>query len=101
MDNIPFEIYKTGGVVIVDILYKFYKLIYEHEKLPSGWNQTKVKLIHKGHHKCKKKLDNYRPIALADTVGKIFVGLVNRRIRNLCEINDVMSEEQNGFRADR
>ena len=100
-DDIPYEIYKNGGEPIIEMLYNLYKSIWVNEKVPTYWNQIKVKLIHKGQYKSKKKLDSYRPIALADTIGKIFVGMINHRLRNLCETFDIFSEEQNGFRIDR
>ena len=36
-----------------------------------------------------------------DTIGKIFSGLVNDRLRECSERNGVMGEEQNGFHKDR
>ena len=48
-----------------------------------------------------KKLKNYRPIALMDAVGKIFCMILNERLRESIEGNELLSDEQNGFRMNR
>ena len=58
-------------------------------------------LVHKGGYKTKDELKNYRPIALADTVGKIFCSILNERLSAMIEQLGVIGEEQNGFRKDR
>ena len=58
-------------------------------------------LLHKGGHKSKKELKNYRPIALADTCSKISCAVVNERMQRCMERERVLGEEQNGFRCDR
>ena len=100
-DGIPNEFYKEGGEGIVEELYKLFRQIWQEKRVPRKWNEGRVMLLHKGGHKSRKLLKNYRPIAVMNTVGKIFSGLVNDRISECCERNRVMGEEQNGFRKDR
>ena len=52
-------------------------------------------------NKSKKEIKNYRPIAVCDTVCKIFCGVLNERLCEVVERNRVMGDEQNGFRKDR
>ncbi|KAF2354415.1 hypothetical protein FHG87_014830 [Trinorchestia longiramus] len=40
-------------------------------------------------------------VALADTVSKIFCGILNERMKHVVEEQGVMGEEHNGFRRDR
>ena len=101
MDEIPYEMYKWGGARMVDLLVCLFNAIWTEERVPERWNESRVILLHKGGHKSKKELKNYRPIALMDTVGKIFCMLVNERLKKCIEMNGVLSEEQNGFRVDR
>ena len=101
MDEIPYEMYKWGGERMVDLLVCLFRAIWTEERVPERWNESRVILLHKGGHKSKKELKNYRPIALMDTVGKIFCMLVNERLKECIEVNGVLSEEQNGFRVDR
>ena len=58
-------------------------------------------LLHKGGHKRRNELKNYRPISLVNTVGKVFSGVLNERLCKWIERVGVLGEEQNGFRVDR
>ena len=100
-DMIPYEMYKYGGEIVVDKLYDLFGKIWDEEKVPDAWNSCNVTLLHKGGHKSKRELKNYRPIALGNTVGKIFSGIMNERMKELIELNRVIGEEQNGFRKNR
>ena len=100
-DGIPYEMFKNGGRCMIEKLHDIFRKIWNEERVPKKWNECKVILLHKGGHKSKKELKNYRPIALADTVGKIFCGILNERVKEMVERHGVMGEEQNGFRRDR
>ena len=65
------------------------------------WNECRVTLLHKGGYKSKNELKNYRPIALVNTVGKVFSAVLNDRLCKWVERAGVLGEEQNGFRVDR
>ena len=75
--------------------------MWREERVPQKWNESRVILPHKGSHKSKKELKNYRPIALTDIIGKIFCMCLNERVREAVEKNGVLGEEQNGFRMNR
>ncbi|KAF2365644.1 hypothetical protein FHG87_003589 [Trinorchestia longiramus] len=100
-DEIPYEFYKHSGRSIMEMLRCLFVEIWKSEKVPDEWNKCNVVLLHKGGHKDMKELKNYRPIALADTVSKIFCGILNERMKCVVEEQGVMGEEQNGFRRDR
>ena len=76
--DIPYEFYKNGDRGVTDKLYILFKEIWVSERVPDKCNECKVILLHKGGYKSKKR-KNYRPIALTDTVGKIFCSIVNER----------------------
>ena len=101
MDGIPYELYKYGGEKVMDMLWSMFGEVWREEKVPRKWNESRVILLHKGGHKSKKELKNYRPIALNDTVGKIFCMCLNERVREVVERHGVLGEEQNGFRLNR
>ena len=101
MDGIPYEFYKHGGERIVDMLWNLFREVWREERVLQKWNESRVILLHKGGHKSKKELKNYRPIALNDTIGKIFCMCLNERVCEAVERNGVLGEEQNGFRMNR
>ena len=101
MDGLPYEMFKCGGENLVGMLVMLYNAVLHNERVPCKWNESRVVLMHKGGHKSKKELKNYRPIALMDTIGKIFCMIVNERLRECVEMNGLLSDEQNGFRKNR
>lgn len=100
-DEIPYEFYKEGGNGIIEGMHGLFKNVWSEERVPRKWNESRVTLLHKGGHKSKKELKNYRPITLTDTISKVFCGVLNERLKGIFERNKVMGEEQNGFRMDR
>ena len=101
MDEIPYEFYKNGGNVMIDRMTELFNRVWEDERVPNEWNECRVTLLHKGKHKSKRDLKNYRPIALGNTIGKIFSAILNERLCKWIEKEGVLGEEQNGFRVDR
>ena len=100
-DEIPYEMYKNGGGVLIDRMTELFNRVWEEERVPREWNESRVTLLHKGGYKRKDELKNYRPISLVNTVGKIFSAVLNERLRKWIEGHRVLGEEQNGFRVDR
>ena len=98
MDEIPYEFLKNGGEGAVLNMFNLFKTIFQQERVPKSWNESIVNLIHKGGGKSKKNLQNFRPITLSDTIGKVFCGILGNRIENICESMGIFEEEQNGFR---
>ncbi len=69
--------------------------------LPSVWLKSVINPISKGSNKDPLGPLNYRAIGLMSYVGNIFYGIINKRIVNYCEINNIYEDEQNGFRHKR
>ena len=99
-DEILYEFYKEGGPGIIGGVYELFKKIWSVGRVPRSWNE-RVILIHKGGHKSKKDLRNYRPIAPTDTIFKIFCGELSEELGQIFERCKVMDEEQNEFRRNR
>ena len=70
--------------------------MWEEERVPRKWNECRVTLIHKGGYKSKNELKNYRPIALMNTVGKVFCAVLNdciNRLREECWVKSIIVSE--------
>ena len=100
-DNIPNEFYKEGGETIIKDMKILSNNILKEENVPEIWNYGKTVLLHKGGLKPKNLIQNYRPITLTDNIGKIFCGLLKNRLNKQIEENNIISDEQNGFRENR
>ncbi|XP_063857805.1 uncharacterized protein LOC135099405 isoform X1 [Scylla paramamosain] len=66
-DDIPYEFYKNGGEVVIDRMTELFNRVWDEERVPRKWNESRVCLLHKGGFKSKNELKNYRPIALVNT----------------------------------
>ena len=79
LHDIPYELYKDGGEVVIDWMTDLFDRMWEEERVPSDWNECSVTLIHKGGHKSKSEIKNYKPISL----GKVFSAVLNDCVSGL------------------
>ena len=63
---------------------------------PKSWSTALVVLIHKKGD--KSDLSNYRGISLLSAIAKLFCSILNKRISNWAEDNQLLSDSQLGFR---
>ena len=65
-------------------------------KVPPSWKRSTTILIHKGDD--VTNLDNWRPIALQNTLYKVYTSIITRRVSSWAIItNKVISPSQKGF----
>lgn len=69
--------------------------------MPLDWRKSRVTLIHKGGGKGKAEVGNYRPIAIMNTMAKVFGIVINEKLKAWIETQKVLGEEQSGFRKGR
>jgi hypothetical protein len=64
----------------------------KEQRIPSHWKRAYTILIHmKGD---ESRIDNWRPIALTDSIYKVYTGIWAQRLQQLSEL---ISSEQKGF----
>ena len=66
-----------------------------NRKIPPAWKTSTTILIHKGDD--PRVLDNWRPIALQNTVYKVYAAIIARRITTWAVDTGIMSPSQKGF----
>ena len=95
IDNLPNEILKCER--IKELILKLFQKCFESGTLPSMWN---LSIIHPILKKGKDYRDplSYRSISLMSTVAKIFNSLICERLTEFLDSNELLCEEQNGFR---
>lgn len=71
----------------------------KNENLPRKLKTIKLTLIHKKGDRTNQ--NNYRGIALVNTVTKLLTYIVNNRMKTWVESNNVLPEAQSGFRRHR
>ena len=63
---------------------------------PTTWKKARVVAVHK--KKSRTSPENYRPISLLSTIGKIFEKVLANRITSFLELHHLLSPKQFGFR---
>lgn len=98
-DRLIGEFYKNSADVILPFLVKLFNYIFDNGIFPEEWTVAVIQPLHK---KGDLNLpDNYRGISLLNICSKIYSFVLNQRIANWAEVNNVIGEEQAGFREKR
>lgn len=96
VDNVPNEILKSDK--LTNILHELYNVCFSHGIVPDMWCQSIICPILKNGKDYRDPL-GYRGISLMSTVAKVFSQIMNERLVRYLENNNLLSEEQNGFRC--
>ena len=98
-DYIQNEVLKNQD--ILHILHKLFKYMFSHGCLPSAWKKAIITPILKSSLKDPYIPLNYRGISLLSNIGKAYTVILNKRLITCLENNNLLCEEQNGFRPKR
>jgi hypothetical protein len=98
-DGLIGEFYKNSKNIILPFLLKFFNKLFDQGVFPNDWTNAVIQPLHK-----KGDLntpDNYRGISLLNISSKLYSFILNKRLTKWMEINNVIGEEQAGFREGR
>ena len=98
IDEIPSEVLRND--VSITMLYHIIRFCFQEGEVPVQWRQTIVTPILKADKDPRDPL-GYRGISLISVPCKVFADVLNQRLIKWLESNDILVEEQNGFRRDR
>ena len=102
LDGIMNEVFKYGGEMVAVYLLKFYQKIFDNETFPLEWARGLIVPLFKGGpEEFKMDPNKYRGITLLSIVGKTYTSILNKRIYNFIEQNNILADEQCGFRENR
>ena len=99
IDEITAEALKKGGEKLKDALLDLIQKAWKKEEIPEEWARGVICPIYKDGD--PREPLNYRGITLLSIVGKVFSQILNNRLINWSEKNDILAEEQAGFRPTR
>ena len=80
------------------MLVKLFNSILKTGIIPSIWCMSFISPIYKNKGP-KSDPDNYRGISLISCLGKLFAALINERLTTFTNENNIIGEEQAGFRS--
>ena len=95
-DNIVPGLFINCIELILPILHKLFDRLFELGEFPSDWCNSIIVPLHKRGN--INEPTNYRGISLLDVFGKIYTGILNRRITFYVNMFDILPESQSGFR---
>ena len=96
IDDIPVKLIKVGAATLAPVLSHIFNLSINNGKYPDKLKEAKVIPIYKKGD--RKDPENYRPISLLPCFNKIFEKLIDKRLRDFLEVNNILYEHQFGFR---
>jgi hypothetical protein len=95
-DGIPYEFWNNATDILLKDLCKVFNKILTEEKVEECFNKSIIFPIHK---KGDTNIpSNYRGISFMNSVAKIFIGIMNIRLTKWVEDNNIIKENQAGFR---
>ena len=99
IDKLPNEILKNHHIIVV--MKELFQLCFDTSKIPSEWLKAIILPIPKNSENDPRIPLNYRGLSLLSCVSKIFTSLLNNRITKFLNVNEILVDEQNGFRKSR
>lgn len=90
------EIYKGLENVAVDFLVNLFNNLFDSGVYPEQWTESViVPLFKKGD---KNNPNNYRGISLSNIASKLYSSIINNRLSEWIELNNITGEYQAGFK---
>ena len=99
VEGIPYEALKN--CLSVNLLQSLFNKVLQSGLVPQLWRCAVIKPIPKASMTDPMIPTQYRGISLLSTIYKVYSGIVNNRLTNVLESNNIYAEEQNGFRPKR
>ena len=97
-DEINNELLKHLPPSMHQAIHKLFVLMWLTGTTPDSWKESNTILLHKNS---ESLLENYRPIALASTMYKLWTSLIQESLGRYAEYYDILSTSQEGFRHGR
>ncbi|CAC5404135.1 unnamed protein product [Mytilus coruscus] len=95
-DYIPAESLRNS--ICIDLLFKLISFCFQNGKVPDLWLNGIINSIPKNDSDCKFDPMSYRGITILSIPCKIFADILNKRLNKWLNENEILCDEQNGFR---
>ena len=96
-DNIINEYLKNAPDNLLAVLKLFFNIILDSGIFPDVWSKGVILPLYKNKGDVNDP-DNYRGITILSCFGKLFTSVLNNRLNDFLESNNILCEEQAGFR---
>ena len=96
IDGLTIQFFKACSIHIAPYLSTLFNFYFDNGFFPPEWSKSILCPIHKKGE--TNDPNNYRGVSLLSEFSKIFTFILNRRLKLWSEANDVIGNEQAGFR---
>jgi hypothetical protein len=96
LDGISTRSLKDATNIIAGPLVNIFNVSFQRAIFPNDWKLAKVTPVFKEGNKAD--CGNYRPISVISVVAKLFEKLVYQQLRSFMTLNNILVEQQFGFR---
>ena len=97
IDRILNEFIKHSIDIMIPLYIKLFNRVLDKGEIPDDWLTGIIIPIYKNKGS-REDANNYRGITLLSCLGKLFTSILNHRLTNFCEENNILKENQTGFR---
>ena len=97
VDNIPAELVQTGGEDVITVHTTICNKIWQTGEWPTSWTQSLVITLPKKGN--LRQCQNYRTISLISHPNNVMLKIILNRLKP--QLEEIIAEEQAGFRAGR
>ena len=102
-DSLPVELLKLDDPTREPLVLKHFHAILVRvrrgEEIPQEWKDATIKVLHKKSD--RSDCNNFRGISLVSHAGKVLLKIVANRLRDFCEAQQILPEDQCGLRPAR
>lgn len=98
-DGLPVEVLNNSTAIT--LLHELFNYCFVHNVIPEMWKYGIINPIPKAGNQDPRVPLNYRGITLTSCIYKLFCCILNNRITEWADVNNIIADEQNGFRKKR
>ena len=98
-DCIPNEVIKYLPEPLLGCIHLLFQLMYRSGSVAGFCKDSNMILLHKKGE--TTLLQSYRPITLANTLSKLYTGLLATAMHEFADHHDILSDSQEGFRPNK
>ena len=99
VDGIVYDVLKNDSSAL--LLTRLFNVCFEKRKVPDDWLNSLIYPIPKSVNNDPRVPLYYRGISLLSVLSKLYTSTLNARLNKAIEDNELVVNEQNGFREDR
>ena len=90
------EFFKYSGDYVVAFWVKLFHVLFDKGVFPDNWSESMILPLYKKG--AVNDTNNYRGISLCDTCSKLYSFIINSRLQEWVELNNITGEYQAGFK---